>query len=168
MINYDKIGNLWVGTDGNGLLFSASGNSLKNFTKNTNASNSFIGGSITTFFEDNQSNIWFGTARNGLIIKEQKEFNTSPLQNDLQIINGLPTLSIHKKNHQFLFGMDGEGLNVLDTKQKKWTNIHPGGAIYIQFIQEKSKRKFMARHFLQWLDGISSQQRAYSTFSTCT
>ncbi len=123
-LHLDRSENLWIGTDGNGLLYASQTNNVKEITSNFS--------SITAISQDRQGNVWFGTARDGLIVQENKWQLDSPLLP----LNGIPVLSVFKNKDRIFLGMDGEGLNIKQPLQNNWQNTRPNGANYVQFIQQ--------------------------------
>ncbi|MGL5787730.1 MAG: two-component regulator propeller domain-containing protein [Bacteroidales bacterium] len=83
-LSFDKLGNLWIGTEGNGLVrLNMKSDSQMVFRNDKNNPNSICGNFITSIFEDQFGVVWIGTTE-GLsrFIKEKTEFeNFSELSN---------------------------------------------------------------------------------------
>lgn len=77
-LSFDKLGNLWIGTEGNGLVrLNMKSDSQMIFKNDANNPNSICGNFITSIFEDQFGVIWIGTTE-GLsrFIKEKTEFES--------------------------------------------------------------------------------------------
>jgi signal transduction histidine kinase/ligand-binding sensor domain-containing protein/DNA-binding response OmpR family regulator len=121
----DSFGNLWIGTDGNGLFrINSSDRKLAHFfTGNTK---NFPDDVVTALFEDKDKNIWIGTYVNGMF-----RYNRTTQMFDSHY-NSLNTLEKLKHDHVSSFvqdksgtlwiGLNGGGLNSLNlnTKQIKY------------------------------------------------
>jgi hypothetical protein len=115
----DSKGNLWIGTDGFGLFELKHPNSkepiINNYKHNSQTSSSLSGNAIYVITEDDNSNLWIGTAWNGISILDNKS-QTEIIFSDFVGENPNPVLSIFKNSEKFFLGLDGEGLNVFDKK----------------------------------------------------
>lgn len=69
----DSHGNLWFGTNGNG-VYHYDGSSFTNYTEN----NGFCNNQVYTILEDKESNLWFGI-QNGLCKYDGKIFSHLPI-----------------------------------------------------------------------------------------
>ena len=89
-IKKDSNGTIWVGTDGDGIFKMENANSknpiVNNFKYNSQLESSISSNAIYDFMEDENSNIWIGTAWNGVnVLNINKEFEVL-LSNDLDKI----------------------------------------------------------------------------------
>lgn len=161
----DKEGAIWIGTDGNGVFKIVNSTSVKpiafNYIKNTQLESSISSNSIYDLMEDESSNIWLGTAWNGVnVMSFYKEYDFLP-----SISKGeSPTsvLSVFKSKNYFYIGLDGKGLTVLQPEtnaikryDKKWNNAIGDG--YIQFINEGSNGELWIGTFLDGLINFNSK-----------
>lgn len=144
-IKIDSKNNLWIGTDGNGLFEVEYPNGkhpvIHNYLYNSQLETSLSGNAIYTIMDDNDSNIWIGTAWNGISVLD-KTNRSELLFSDIVGLNPSPVLSIYKSNNELYLGLDGEGLTVFNTatnKVKYYNEKHHNTGIkgnYIQKIME--------------------------------
>lgn len=124
---------IWIATDGNGLFYkdaeSQKQGKQSRFKPLNVSTQQEVGKSVTVIFEDNQSNLWFGSARNGIKIKH-------PLPSYLRFITleekKRSILSIYKRASRFYLGTDGYGLL---EKEKEWRNYVTNKTLESNFIQ---------------------------------
>ncbi len=111
-VTKDSKGNLWVGTDGNGLVkihqYIGQKPQLECYIKQKGVASSLPGNTIYCVFEDRDNNVWIGTAWNGLSILPNElegiEFHSTGEEH-------LPVLSINAISNRLWFGTDGNGLS---------------------------------------------------------
>ncbi len=117
----DGENNLWIGTDGNGLLKvknkARNLNDITNYLHNGQFNASLSGNAIYDIIEDSDHNIWIGTAWSGVNILNPKS-NYEFLFSDIKGENLVPVLSIHKNKDYLYLGLDGEGLVIYNLKSK--------------------------------------------------
>ncbi|MEW4923742.1 two-component regulator propeller domain-containing protein [Algibacter sp. 2305UL17-15] len=143
----DKQNNLWIGTDGNGIIRveHIEGHSPKviNYNHKPGVYSSLSGNAVYTIIEDDEDNIWIGTAWNGINVLSQKN-NYELIPSDISGLNPIPVLSIYKNENKLYLGSDGLGLTVFDTETNlvkqfsKKFNRDIGGD-YIQCIYRDEK-----------------------------
>lgn len=139
-----KIGsknNLWIGTDGNGLLEVEYPNSnhpvVHNYLYNSQLETSLSGNAIYEIMDDDDANIWIGTAWNGISVLDKN--NTSELLfSDIVGLNPSPVLSIYKKDNVLFMGLDGEGMTVFNTDSKK-----------VKYYNEKNQNSTIKGKYIQ-------------------
>lgn len=144
----DSKGNVWIGTDGEGLfcIKVREDNSfyVERFQHSGQDRWSLASNAIYKIFEDRSQNIWIGTAWNGISIIEKGENEIRFLYSDFSGIDPSPVLSIYvdKKNGLWI-GTDGKGVNyykngdrILDRNTTKLNYLNHS---YIQFIHEDTK-----------------------------
>ncbi|MCZ4696204.1 response regulator [Ancylomarina euxinus] len=74
-------GNLWAGTDGEGLtIINKKGNAVKQFVAKTNTANGLTGNYIQAMVEDRNQNKWIGTYLNGLSFYNSKTSTFSSIK----------------------------------------------------------------------------------------
>ncbi|MEN3324985.1 two-component regulator propeller domain-containing protein [Mariniflexile soesokkakense] len=137
-INKDKKDNLWVGTDGNGLFEIEYPNgkepTVHNYTHNSQLESSLSGNTIYKIIDDNDSNIWIGTAWNGINVLDKRQTNEL-LYGDIIGVNPTPVLSILKTKKHLYLGLDGDGLTDYNQESKK-----------IKYYNEKNKASIGGRY----------------------
>ncbi|GGF74968.1 hybrid sensor histidine kinase/response regulator transcription factor [Wenyingzhuangia marina] len=146
-IKKDSKDNLWIGTDGNGVFEIQYPNGkepiVHNYLYNSQLESSLSGNAIYEIMEDDQANIWFGTAWNGISILDRNNTNEI-LFSDIVGANPSPVLSLYKNDEKLYLGLDGEGLTVYNLHHKKVkyfnkkNNYQSIKARYIQKIVETS------------------------------
>ncbi|GAA4813048.1 hybrid sensor histidine kinase/response regulator transcription factor [Litoribaculum gwangyangense] len=146
----DKKNDLWVGTDGNGIIKIEKPNStnpeIYNFTHKPQLDSSLSGNAVYVITEDEQANIWIGTAWNGINILPQKN-NFELIPSDIMGLYPIPVLSIYKNKKDLYLGLDGKGLTVFNTETNEVKQFNKDfknsiGGDYIQCIYE-SKSKIL-------------------------
>ncbi len=143
----DSKKNLWIGTDGNGLLkvenFSQKNNKIYNYLHNSQLEKSLSGNAIFEITEDDDENIWIGTAWNGISVIDQKN-NTELLYGDLVSLKPSPVLSVFKYENFLYFGLDGEGLTEFNTNNNTSTYFNSKNETsesYVNYVQKITQSK---------------------------
>ncbi|MDY7396309.1 two-component regulator propeller domain-containing protein [Aureibaculum sp. 2210JD6-5] len=158
-IKKDSNGSIWIGTDGNGLFKLEDVNSqnpqVYNYTYNSQLESSISSNAIYHIMEDEDSNIWIGTAWNGINVLNQN--------NEYELLTGTvkgeapsPVLSVYKSRTQCLLGLDGEGLSIIEdngTTIERYgkDNKKSIGGNYIQHIKKGSNQTFWIGTFVNGL-----------------
>lgn len=137
-IKKDSKDNLWIGTDGYGLIELQYPNSkepiINNYTYNSQLEPSLSGNAIYVISEDDDSNIWIGTAWNGISVLDKKN-QTEIIFSDIIGVNPNPVLSIFQNDKNIYLGLDGNGLNIYN-KENKTVNYYNKSDIKAKYIQK--------------------------------
>ncbi|WP_027137437.1 hybrid sensor histidine kinase/response regulator transcription factor [Gaetbulibacter saemankumensis] len=157
-IKKDITGNLWVGTDGSGLFnfktIKPKDSQFIIYTFNAQLESSISSNSIYEVYEDENRNLWIGTAWDGVNVLSQNE--------NYQLLYGTtinevpsPVLSV-LKDANLLIGLDGKGLSVLSGKgkvKKRYSKNHKKhiGADYIQYIKKGDDNTYWLGSFVNGL-----------------
>ena len=140
-IKKDSRDNLWIGTDGNGVFEieypNAKNPIIHNYLYNSQLESSLSGNAIYEIMDDNDSNIWIGTAWNGISILDKKNTNEI-LFSDIIGLNPTPVLSIYKNKKNLYLGLDGEGLTIYNQQLNQ-----------VKYYNEKSKNISVKGKFIQ-------------------
>ncbi len=155
-IKRDTKGTLWLGTDGNGLYkvneSNKSSNKIQNYLSNSQLRSSLSGNAIYDIMEDKNSNLWIGTAWNGINILENDK-NYELLYSDIKGSNPLPVLAIYATNNRIFMGLDGNGLTSYSTPNNK-----------IQYYNKEEN--YIGANYIQYMTrGIDSSKLWIGTFS---
>jgi signal transduction histidine kinase/ligand-binding sensor domain-containing protein/DNA-binding response OmpR family regulator len=127
-ITADNNDELWIATDGGGLVILNTKSDEARFLSNTNERNSLSSNAVYSIWIDQQSRKWIGTLRGGInVIDPNKErFQTivsSPGTTNTLISNYI--LSFYEApNNDLWIGTDGGGLSIWDRKLNRFTNYH--------------------------------------------
>ena len=137
-IKKDSKDNLWVGSDGYGLFEVQYPNSkepiVNNYMYNSQLASSIAGNAIYTIFEDDDSNMWIGTAWNGISVLGKKN-QTEIILSDFIGTNPSPVLSIFQNKEHIYLGLDGNGLTIYNKKNKK-INLYDKNKIKAKYVQK--------------------------------
>ena len=162
----DEKGDLWIGTDGNGIINlqkSNKGNFIaNNYVHNPQVPSSLSGNAIYDLMEDEDSNLWIGTAWNGINVLDNKG-SFEILLSDIKGRNTAPVLSILKTDSQLFMGLDGKGMTIYDINSKRTTYHNkdskvPFNGNYIQYIMEATDGTFWIGTFTNGLIHFDSKK----------
>ncbi len=143
----DKQNNLWVGTDGNGVIkvedIDSNTPNIITYKYTPGVYSSLSSNAVYAIMGDEEDNIWIGTAWNGVNILDQRN-NFELISNDIEGLNPTPVLSILKNKNKLYLGSDGLGLTVFDTEKNDIKRFNKNynrdiGADYIQCIYQDKK-----------------------------
>jgi len=165
----DSQNNIWVGTDGDGLIkINIKDNSWTKSNKynyKQQVESSLSGNAIYEIMEDDASNIWIGTAWNGInILEKQSDFEF--FFSDINGENLAPVLSIYKNENNLFFGLDGNGLTVLNLNSDEvlLLNSESVGGKYIQCITESKNGSFWLGTFGNGLINFDLKNKSYTKY----
>lgn len=125
----DASGNLFVGTDGNGIFKLDHRNNLLHHYKKEKKANALVDNAIITAFKDHNNQLWFGTYRGGLMRYNAEadnftNFSANPTKegslgaNDVRVI-------YEDKKHQLWVGTNGGGINRLNPSTHQFSTYVP-------------------------------------------
>ena len=113
----DKHNDMWIGTDGMGILkitrLPGQPPLIKNYQTNHSIHNSLSSNTINVFFEDRQSNLWIGTAKQGVNLIKKQPTHIEYYYGDGKGEYKIPILSVFHDRNGLWMGTDGEGLVLL-------------------------------------------------------
>lgn len=135
-ITKDRNGNIWIGTDGQG-VYKMTGTEIFNFVHKSTLVNTLVSNAVQVCFEDRDGNLWFGTAWDGISVVDRRFENQQFYYSDFEGTDPSGVLNIYIENNNLWFGTDGSGLSVQDIDQIP-TGLEqyvPSGA-YVQFIKK--------------------------------
>ena len=168
----DKKNNLWVGTDGNGIIKIEKANSINpeiyNFTYKSQLNSSLSGNAVYSIIEDYQANIWIGTAWNGINILPQKN-NFELIPSDIIGLNPISVLSIHKNRKDLYLGLDGKGLTVFNTESNSIKEYNKDfknsvGGDYIQCIYESKNKTLWMGTYANGIINFNPKTNSYKQY----
>lgn len=149
-IHHDSQNGVWVGTDGNGIYhikgIDSTKPSINHYEYSPQLKSSVSGNAIYEIMEDNDSNIWIGTAWNGLNFLD-RENNLDFLYSDISGKNSFPVLSIYKNKEKLYLGLDGNGLSILNLKENgnntiNYANSNLLNNAYVQCVKKSTTEAF--------------------------
>ncbi len=165
-------GTVWIGTDGVGLFKIKNINSLhpivNNYSNDSQSESSISSNAIYDLMEDENSNIWLGTAWSGVdVISLNKDYALLPSTNIGE--SPISVLSVYKNKDAFFMGLDGKGLTVLQTKNntvKHYNNANKNslGDDYIQYITEARNGSLWIGTFVNGLVNFDFKTGSYTQF----
>jgi signal transduction histidine kinase/ligand-binding sensor domain-containing protein/DNA-binding response OmpR family regulator len=137
-IKKDRKDHLWIGTDGYGLFEVQYPNSKKpivhNYMNNPQLPFSLSGNAVYVICEDADENIWIGTAWNAISVLDTKN-QTEIMLSDIVGLNPNPVLSIFQNDSTIYLGLDGNGFNVFNKKNKQ-VDFYDYDKIKAKYIQK--------------------------------
>lgn len=117
-IRQDEQGDLWIGTDGAGILHIEkpwNGSPVvRNYRSSPKIPNSLSSNTVNVFFTDRQSNLWIGTAKRGVDLIKKEPDEIEYYYSDGKGEYKLPVLSIFHDERGLWMGTDGEGMTLLN------------------------------------------------------
>ncbi|MDO5980952.1 hybrid sensor histidine kinase/response regulator transcription factor [Flavivirga spongiicola] len=172
-IQKDNTNNLWIGTDGSGVL-KIQGNFhnklvINQYKHDNRLQTALTNNTVNAIFEDNQSNIWIGTAWKGINILEKKSNDVLLFYSDIKGYDTSPILSVYKENEELWMGTDGKGLSVfnIDNKELKFYNKEHNsfiGGDFIQCIKPSIKNQYWIGTFANGLVLLDSKKKKVKQF----
>lgn len=171
-IKKDRKGAIWIGTDGVGLFkiknINSSNPLVYNYSNDSQSENSISSNAIYALTEDEYSNIWLGTAWNGVdVLSLNKDFTFLPSTNKGE--SSISVLSVFKNKDAFFMGLDGKGLTVLPensntAKRYNNTNKNSIGDDYIQYITEAKNGTLWIGTFVNGLVNFNYKTGSFAQF----
>ncbi|MDR0864235.1 MAG: hypothetical protein LBO74_04795, partial [Candidatus Symbiothrix sp.] len=170
----DKQGDLWIGTDGIGILHIEKPDSkspvIQNYRSSLKTLNSLSNNTINTFFMDRQSNLWIGTAKRGINLIKKEPDGIEYYYSDGKGENKLPVLSVFHDQMGLWMGTDGEGMTLLGLDNKTTTlfnKVSPNGYVgdFVQCIKPSINGSFWIGTYDHGLYLFDPHTRKISNFS---
>lgn len=136
----DERGTIWLGTDGHG-IYRIDENEATNYTHRSANENSLGSNAVHTCFEDQDGNLWFGTAWDGISIIDRRLDDLQFIYSDFEGLEEAGILNIYIENDDLWFGTDGLGLSIQDEHalERDFSEIIPSDS-YIQFIDKVDEK----------------------------
>ena len=126
-LHEDKLGVLWIGTDGGGLnRFDTFSKTFTYFVHDPDNPQSVSGNRVRVIYEDRRGALWIGTEDGGLCRFERNTETFSRFQQDLERPESLSdnriTAVLEDREGDLWVGTDGGGLNRLDDTQASFAH----------------------------------------------
>lgn len=175
-IEFDKSGNLWIGTWGNGLNLLEKGTSkFKRFSHDPNNPNSISHNRIQKILIDSKGKIWASTWGGGLNVFDPESGNFKSYQHNPQNPHGLPENELYAlfedSNNNIWIGTYTTGLCKLDTKSgiiKNFiNNTSDIDELRANFITAIFEDKFNTLWIGTFGDGLHKFDKKEETFIDC-
>ncbi len=168
----DAEGNLWVGTENDGLtILNATTGATWHYLHDDIDPNSIGTNSLYGMCRDSQMNMWIGSFAGGIdfVSRDRRKFphfkhNSSPYS-----LSDNHVLCLYEDSHENLWvATDGGGLNLFDRKTERFThwrhdpnNSRSIAGDYVLRVIEDSKGNLWIG---TWADGLTIYNRARGTF----
>ncbi|MGZ3873246.1 MAG: two-component regulator propeller domain-containing protein [Mucilaginibacter sp.] len=138
----DKTGNIWIGTNGGGLVyFNRANNTFKTYLHNANNKNSLTNNVIVCLFVDHAQKLWIGTYFGGLDCFDGKTFKHYK-HNDAQpgsISEDRICAITETVDHRLIVGTLSAGFNVFDGDKQTFSHyIYNAGenAVHSNYVSK--------------------------------
>ncbi|NJB71951.1 hypothetical protein GGR42_002413 [Saonia flava] len=156
-INHDSHDDLWIGTDGSGIFHIQGINTpeptSKHYVHSSQLQSSLSGNAIYEIMEDNDFNIWIGTAWSGINILDRQS-NVDFLYSDILGKNPFPVLSIFKNKDYLFFGLDGNGLTIYDNNNQE-----------VDYFNKEDDNKYIEGNYIQCINEANNGWYWLGTFT---
>lgn len=144
----DKLGNLWIGTNGGGLVyFDRKNNTFKKYLHDPNNPNSLTNDVVVCMYIDHAQKLWIGTYFGGLDSFDGKTF-THYKHNEAQpgsISEDRICAITEDAGHHLLVGTLSVGFNVMDGKTQTFTHYvynQDDNAIHSNYVSRMLEDQF--------------------------
>lgn len=168
-LHKNKQGDLWVGTDGNGLFKISNPLSkqpdLVHYSYNPKLDTSLSGNAIYALYEDTIGNLWVGTAWNGInVLSEHNHYKY--IYSDIRGESPMPVLSVFKTPDTLYLGLDGGGLTQYINSQDQVNILGKDviGAKYIQYIEPDKSNTYWLGTFANGLVHVDPVRKTFKQF----
>lgn len=142
-ITDDRKGNIWIGTDNNGIfIYNIENRSINQIYKEAYRPFTLPSNHITCFFKDDKDIMWIGTGKQGVTYTDLNAMTFeniyTPKQEDVSSL-------LEDQEGNLWLGFDGEGIAHLNTKQNKYTYYNtqnhsiPSNLIVCSFLDSNNK-----------------------------
>jgi signal transduction histidine kinase/ligand-binding sensor domain-containing protein/CheY-like chemotaxis protein/AraC-like DNA-binding protein len=168
----DNNGQLWFGTDGDGLLKTRPDGTLIRQYKADGRPGSLTDNAILSGYTDSYNNTWFGTYAKGLFLYNRASdtftnFSHNPLVskslggNDVRVI-------YEDKRKRLWIGTNGGGLSLFDPATRLFTNYNPANSDIssydVRAIAEDEKGNLWIGAYGGGLDYFDTQKNRFTKF----
>jgi signal transduction histidine kinase/ligand-binding sensor domain-containing protein len=141
---YDKSGNLWVGTQEQGVFIIHTNNTITQLVKTADPLNSINGNKINAIFCDRSGILWLGIATNGIdqLIPGNRftHYSEGPASAH-RLNNNIVRCFMEDKDSNIWIGTEGGGINIFNPATKRFSaltrNTLPG--LPFDFIRSLAK-----------------------------
>lgn len=149
-IREDSKGNIWIGTNGEGVNLLKGGKVVARFTPRPRpgaANEIFLPGNayIRAIEEDGAGNIWIGSHGGGIVVYNPGSGQwTTYTQNNSQLPGDKIQVLLHDSRGNMWVGTYGEGLSLFDEKQRQ----------FINFSEKDGLQNATVYHIIEDLNGL--------------
>lgn len=159
----DNLGNLWIGTENDGLyILDAQQSSLVHYVHSRENENGVSGNSIWSLYQDKGGRVWIGTYYNGLDKVDPlhtviRQYRQNPMREN-SVGYDLISSFVEEEDKGLWIGTDGGGLNYLDYQTGKMELYREGsgsgniaGDAVLSLLKDSNNDLWIA----SWEGGIS-------------
>ena len=156
-----KNGNVWIGSENDGLyIYSTNTSNLSHFETDATNPGSISSNSIWSLLQAKNGVIWMGTFKQGLSFYDPKYFKfqhiqTNPFKSD-GLSNDIVSCFLEDEKGNFWIGTDGGGLDYWDRKKGSFTNYSiENGKLSTNVVLSLYKDRQGNLWVGSWANGIS-------------
>lgn len=136
-LSKDKNGNIWIGTNCNGIsILDASGRMIREI----NSSNQKIDNDIIGLTMDDRGTVWASSSSKGLYrIQGKGEFAHYTSSSSPSSLSGNTVYAIYAMNSDSLFIANNGGIDIMETTTGRFTPLLPPSQNYMEFFNITSR-----------------------------